>query len=218
MELCVGDAERDLIAAPRVGDLDGAEWLVERYGERAYRLAWRITGVVDDAEAATQSALLTAARAIHSVADEPALESWIYRTVAREAAERRRRRNPGDEMALDAVVEALPRDGRHFEPMQDWSARIDEPALRSGLQTIIEEAIDALPADYRTALVLHDVEGVSRPDIADVLDVDVAAVKARVHRARLFVQQRLSEYFETERTRRDERDTRKLGRKQCRAK
>jgi DNA-directed RNA polymerase specialized sigma24 family protein len=123
--------------------------------------------------------------------------------VAREAAERRRRRNPGDETALDAVVEALPRGGRHFEPMQDWSARIDEPALRSGLQAIIGEAIDALPADYRTALVLHDVEGVSRPDIADVLDVDVPVVKARVHRARLFVQQLLSEYFEPGRTRTD---------------
>jgi RNA polymerase sigma-70 factor, ECF subfamily len=204
MELCVGDTERDLIAAPRVGDLDGAEWLVERYGARVYRLAWRITGAADDAEAATQNALLTAARAIHSVADEPAFESWIYRTVAREAAERRRRRQPGDERAMDAVVEALPCDGRHFAPMEDWSARIDEPALRSGLQTIIGEAIDALPADYRTALVLHDVEGVSRPDIADVLDVDVPSVKSRVHHARLFVRQRLSEYFEAGRKRTDE--------------
>src|SRR4029434_3958807 len=139
-----------------------------------------------------------------SVADEPAFESWIYRTVAREAAERRRRRQPGDERDLDAVVEELPSDGRHFEPMEDWSARIDEPALLSGLQTIIGEAIEARPADYRTALVLHDVEGVSRPDIADALDVDVAAVKARVHRARLFVQQRPSEYFGTERTRTDQ--------------
>jgi RNA polymerase sigma-70 factor (ECF subfamily) len=88
--------------------------------------------------------------------------------------------------------------------MEDWSARIDQPALRRGLQTIVGEAIDALPADYRTALVLHDVEGVSRPDIADVLDVDVSSVKSRVHHARLFVQQRLSEYFEMGRTRMDE--------------
>ena len=204
MELCVGDTDIDLVAASRRDDLEAAEWLAERYGERVYRLAWRITGATDDAEAATQNALLTATRTIQSVADEPAFESWIYRTVAREAAERRRRRNPGDEKTLDAVVQALPSDGRHFEPMEDWSARIDEPALRSGLQTIIGEAIDALPADYRTALVLHDVEGVSRPDIADVLDVDVPVVKARVHRARLFVQQRLSDYFETGRTRTDE--------------
>src|SRR4030095_16829127 len=123
MELCVGDTERDLIAAPRAGDLDGAEGLVERYGERAYRLAWRITGAADDAEAATRDALLTAARSIQSVADEPAFESWIYRTVAREAAERRRRRQPGDERALDAVVEELPSDGRHSDPLEDWSAR-----------------------------------------------------------------------------------------------
>ena len=204
MELCVGDSDIDLLARSRLDAFDGIERLVERYGERVYRLAWRITGDADDAEEVIQSALLAAARAIHSVADESAFESWIYRAVAREAAERRRRRQPGDETVLDAVVEALPGDGRHFDPMEDWSIRINEPALRSGLQAIVGEAIDALPADYRTALVLHDVEGISWPDIADVLDVDVPAVKARAHRARLFVRQRLSEYFEAGRTRPDE--------------
>ena len=210
MELCVGDAERDLIAAPHAGDLDDAARLVERYGERVYRLAWRITGSADDAEAATQNTLLMMAHTIRSTANEPAFESWIYRTVAREAAARRRRRQPGDERALDAVVEALPGKGRHFEPMEDWSTRIEGPALQSGLQTIIGEAIDALPADYRTALVLHDVEGLSQPDIADVLDVAVPVVKARVHIARLFVRQRLSEHFEAGCTEQqlDEQDTR----------
>jgi len=200
MELCVADADIDLVAASRLDAFNGIERLVERYGERAYRLARRITGDADDAEEVTQSALLTAARAIHSVADESLFESCIYRAVAREAAERRRGRHPGDETVLDAVVEALPSDGRHFDPTEDWSTRIDEPVLQSGLQMIVGEAIDALPADYRTALVLHDVEGLSWPDIVDVLDVDVPAVKARVHRARLFVRQRLSEYFETNKT------------------
>src|SRR5512138_3598766 len=185
MELCVADP--------------GVERLVERYGERAYRLAWRITGAADEAEAVTQNALVRAARSIQSVADEPALASWILRTVAREAAERRRRRQPGDETVLEAVMEALPVDGQHFEPTEDWSARVDEPVLQSTLETIIGEAIDALPADYRTALVLHDVEGISRPAIADILDVGIPVVKARVHRARLFVRHRLSEYFETAR-------------------
>jgi RNA polymerase sigma-70 factor, ECF subfamily len=183
MELCVADI--------------GVEQLVERYGGRAYRLAWRITGEVKEAEAVTQNALLRAACSIQFVADEPALDSWIFRAVACDAAERRRRRHPGDEAALEAVVEALPVDGGHFEPMEDWSARVGEPILQRGLQTVIGEAIDALPADYRTALVLHDVEGISRPAIADALDVETEVVKARVHRARLFVRHRLSEYFET---------------------
>ena len=185
MELCVAD--------PRV------ERLVERYGERAYRLAWRITGAADEAEAVTQNVLVRVARSIQSVAEEPALDSWIFRTVAREAAERRRRRQSGVEMVLEVVVEALPAEGRHFEPMEDWSARVDEPVLQSAIQTILGEAIDTLPADYRTALVLHDVEGFSRPAIADVLDLEIPVVKARVHRARLFVRHRLSEYFATAR-------------------
>jgi DNA-directed RNA polymerase specialized sigma24 family protein len=103
MGLCVRDIDIDL-AASRPDDLDGLEWLVERYGERTYRLAWRITGDADDAEAATQNALMMAARATHFVADEPAFESWIYRTVAHEAAGRRRWRHPGDETVLDAVM------------------------------------------------------------------------------------------------------------------
>jgi DNA-directed RNA polymerase specialized sigma24 family protein len=62
MELCAGDTDIDLVAASRRDDLDAAEQLVERYGERVCRLAWRITGAADDAEVATQNALLTAAR------------------------------------------------------------------------------------------------------------------------------------------------------------
>ena len=177
MVLCVADT--------------GVERLVEHYGERAYRLAWRVTGAMDEAEAVTQNALLRAASSIRSDTDEPTLDSMIVRAVAREAAERRRRRQPGDEGVLEAVVDALPVGGAHFEPMEDWSARVDEP----GLQTVIGEAVDSLPADYRTALVLHDIEGISRPEIADALDVDTEVVKVRVHRARLFVRHRLSEYF-----------------------
>lgn len=177
MELCVADTD--------------VERLVEHYGERAYRLAWRITGAMDEAETVTQNALLRAARSIRFDTGEPTLDAWIFRAVAREAAERRRRRRPGDEVGLEAVVAALPVDGGHFEPMDDWSARVDEP----GLQTVISEAIDALPADYRTALVLHDVERISRPEIADALDVETEVVKARVHHARLFLRHRLSEYF-----------------------
>lgn len=56
-------------------------------------------------------------------------------------------------------------------------------------------AIDALPADDRTAVVLHDAEGTPKSDVAEILGIDVQAVKSRVHRARLFVRRRLSEHF-----------------------
>jgi RNA polymerase sigma-70 factor (ECF subfamily) len=118
--------------------------------------------------------------------------------VAHAAYQRLRDRQPGiKEIALADVAPALDRDGRHFAPMADWSKRIDQQALEGGLRGILTEAIDALPVDYRTALILHDVERASKPDIADILGVDVPGVTLRVHRARLFVRRRLAESFDS---------------------
>jgi RNA polymerase sigma-70 factor, ECF subfamily len=99
----------------------------------------------------------------------------------------------------DDVIPSLGADG-HFEPIDDWSTRMDEPERQDGLRAILAEAIDALPADYRTALILHDVEGASKPDIAAILDIDGPGLTSRVHRARLFVRTRLSKYFEPEKS------------------
>lgn len=192
----MGESDAGLMAAPRLDAPEGVEQLVERYGERAYRLAVRITGVGEDAVEAVQDALLTAARTIRPFADDSVFASWFDRTVAREAHRSRQRRDVG-QTSLDDVVPPLAGDG-HFEPMRDWSIRLDEPALQGGLRAILAEAIDALPADCRTALILNDTEALPKPDIAEILDVDVQEVKSRVHRARLFVRKRLSEYFEAE--------------------
>jgi RNA polymerase sigma-70 factor, ECF subfamily len=198
MGSCVADVDAGLVEALRRDDPDGAQQLVERYGDRVYRLALRITGVKGDAEEAVEDALWTAACTIHTFTGESAFGSWIYRTAANAAYQKlRNRRQHVNEIALADAVPSLDGDGRHFEPMEDWSNRIDEPALQSGLRGVLTEAIDALPAEYRTALVLHDVEGASKQDIAEILGVDVQAVKSRVHHARLFVRKRLSEHFES---------------------
>src|SRR5207244_13468542 len=94
--------------------------------------------------------------------------SWSDRTRANAAYQKlRTRRQKSAEIALDDVLPSLDDDGRHFEPMDDWSNRVDERALQGELRHVLQEAIDGLPADYRTALVMHDVEGLSNPDIAE---------------------------------------------------
>jgi RNA polymerase sigma-70 factor, ECF subfamily len=186
-------ADAGIIAAARQDDRDALR-LVERHGERAYRLAVRITGVSAEAVEAVEDALLTAAATRRVFADEAELRSWIDRTVARAAYQRCTRRPHVVEAALDDVVPPLAAHG-HFESMDDWSDRLEEPAQQDGLRAILTEAIDTLPADHRTALIMHDIEGMTHVDVAEILDVDVAGVKARVHRARLFVRKRLSEYF-----------------------
>jgi len=189
-------ADFGLVEALRRDDPDAADQLVERYGDRVYRLAMRITGVKEDAEEATQDALWTAARKIHTFRGESAFGTWVYRITANAAYQKlRTRRRKANEVALDEVLPSLDSDGRHFEPMDDWSNRVDEQAVQGELRQVLSDAIDALPVDYRTALALHDVEGVSNPEIAETLGISLAAVKSRVHRSRLFVRKRLSEYL-----------------------
>lgn len=192
------DRDAGLVEALRRDDPEAPELLVERFGDRVYRLALRITGSNEDAEEAAQDALWTAARKIQMFKGESAFGSWLYRITANAAYQKlRARRAKAAEIALDDVLPALDQDGRHFEPMDDWSNRVDEQALQGELRRVLADAIDALPPDYRTALVMHDVEGLSNPDIADALGISLPAVKSRVHRSRLFVRKRLADYMQT---------------------
>ena len=193
----MADADVVLLAEPRLDSSDGIEQLVERYGDRVYRLALRITGVEKDAAEVIEDTLRAAVDSVDACAGQSTLGSWIYRTVARAAHERRRRRQPVDGAILDNVIPRLSADG-HFEPIIDWSSRIDEPDPHGTLNRAVADAIDELPADYRTALILHDVEGASKAKIADILTIEVPAVSSRVHRARLFVRERLSRHFARE--------------------
>ena len=82
------------------------------------------------------------------------------------------------------------------DPVGDLSRlRAEEPALQSELRTVLTTAINDLPGDYRTAFLLHDVEGLSNPEIAETLHISLPAVKSRVHRSRLFLRNRLSDYL-----------------------
>jgi RNA polymerase sigma-70 factor (ECF subfamily) len=191
------DPDADLVEALRREEAGAAEALVDRYADRVYRLAVRITGSNEDAEEVTQDALWTIVRKIHSFKGDSAFGSWVYRITANAAYMKlRARKAKGREIALDDVVPSLDGDGAHFEPMDDWSRRVDERALQGELREVLESAIAELPPDYRTALVLHDIEGLSNPDIAEALEISLPAVKSRVHRSRLFLRKRLSEYLD----------------------
>lgn len=191
------DPDAALVEALRRDDPNAADQLVETYGDRVYRLALRITGSKEDAEEAAQDALWTAARKIQMFKGDSAFGSWLYRITANAAYQKlRTRKTKSREIALEEVLPALDWDGRHFEPMDDWSQRVDEQTLQRELRGVLEEAIEQLPPDYKTALVLHDIEGMSNPDIAETLGISLPAAKSRVHRSRLFLRQRLAGYMQ----------------------
>ena len=189
----MADVDAELVEALRRGDADSASRLVERYGSRVYGLAMRITGATQDAEDALREGLQMAIGAIHTFIGVSAFDSWIVRHVATRAYEKRRRRGTEtSEVTTPAeVMPLLDSDGR-FKPMEDWSNRIDD-----AVDGVLTKAIDTLPAEHRVALILHDVEHVSKPEVAAILGIDVPDVRRRVHFARLFVRKRLSEHFQS---------------------
>jgi RNA polymerase sigma-70 factor, ECF subfamily len=190
------DPDAGLVRALRNDEPVAAEQLVETYGDRVYRLAVRITGVNEDAEEAAQDALWAAARQIHTFKGESAFGSWLYRITANAAYQKlRTRKGRQNEIPWEQVLPALDWEGRHFEPMGDWSPRVDEAALQGELREVLTTAITGLPPDYRTAFVMHDMEGMSNPEIAETLGISLPAVKSRVHRSRLFLRQRLADYM-----------------------
>ncbi len=190
------DRDAGLVEALRRRDLGAAEALVATYGDRVYRLAIRITGNEQDAEEVVQDALWTAARKIDTFKGESAFGSWLYRITANTAYQKLRgRQGKRQEVSWEDLLPAFDEHGQHVEPVGDWSSRIEEPALQTELRTVLTTAINDLPGDYRTAFLLHDVEGLSNPEIAATLHITLPAVKSRVHRSRLFLRQRLSEYL-----------------------
>jgi RNA polymerase sigma-70 factor (ECF subfamily) len=195
-----GRVDRDaaLVEALRNGDPRAMEQLVETYADRAYRLTLRITGSKEDAEEATQDALWTAGRKIHTFKGDSAFGSWLYRIAANAAYMKlRARKAKAREIAIEDVLPALDDGGLHFEPMDDWSPRVEEQALNGELREVLDAAIAELPPDYRTALVLHDIEGLPNPDVAETLGISLPAVKSRIHRSRLYLRKRLSDYMQT---------------------
>ncbi|MBI2205134.1 MAG: sigma-70 family RNA polymerase sigma factor [Candidatus Rokubacteria bacterium] len=177
------------------GEPDAVAALIDRYGGWIYRVAARLLRDPRDAEEVTQDVLMTIVRKIGTFRREAAFSSWLYRIAANAAYERLRSRRSRTEVPLEPLLAVFDDDGRHVEPVVDWSTQLDDPAAAEETRSAIERGIGRLPTEYRVVLVLRDVEGLTNEEAARALGLTVAAVKSRLHRARLFLRQELAQVF-----------------------
>jgi RNA polymerase sigma-70 factor, ECF subfamily len=195
------DRDGPLVAALRRGDPTAAEDLVAAYGDRAWRLAMRITGNAQDAEEGVQDAFLSVIRKIDTFRGNSAFSSWLYRIVANAGYQQcRRRRGRSADVSLDKLLPEFDEHGRHVAPVVDWSMSVDDPARQTELRMVLSTAIDELPANYHAVVVLRDVEGLSQQEAAEALGLTVVNVKSRLHRARLFLRKRLDVHLSGQRS------------------
>jgi RNA polymerase sigma-70 factor, ECF subfamily len=176
-----------------------ADRVFRDYAPRVYNLARRMLGNDADAEDVTQDVLLQVVRKLDTFRGESAFPTWLHRvTVNAALAHRRKRANRQAHQsgqALDAVLD----DGEgqpHPGSLRPWSISPDQPVLDAETNELIERAIAGLPDTYRDVYVLADVEGLPNAEIGDMLGLSVAAVKSRLHRARLMMRDALAPHFE----------------------
>jgi len=197
-EVVPATADRDcrLVEALRLREATAAERLVATFGDRAYRLAIGITGNQQDAEEVVQDAFLSVVRKIDTFRGDSAFGSWLHRIVANAAYQLlRTRRGRSADISLDSLLPVFDGHGRHVAPVADWSMSLEDPARQTELRMVLDAALAELPADYRAAALLRDVEGLSPRDISEALGLTVANVRTRVHRARLLLRKRLSMFM-----------------------
>ena len=160
------------------GDTAAFEQLVTPHEQTIWRVCWHYTHHQQDAADCMQEAMLKAWRAIGSYRGDCALESWLYRIAATVCLDflRKQKRLPETESA-DEMAES------GFHPVDD-SPTPEAAALNAESGAQLREAIDALPGDMRTVLILYALEGRQYDEIAEITKTSIGTVKSRLNRAR----------------------------------
>ncbi len=171
--------------------------IINRYEDKIYRIALRITHNPSDAEDVLQEVFITLIEKLHTFHEESKFSTWLYRVAANASLMhlRTEKKKYKNEVSIEDYV-SYKEDGT-FKGVEirDWSDKPDEVLFSKEAMEIIERAVNELPVPYRVVFHLRDVEGLTDYETAKVLGLSVSAVKSRIHRARLFLRDKLSDYF-----------------------
>lgn len=175
----------ELIEAARAGDRYALDQLLRRHYDRIHAVTKRIAGASRDADDATQEALIKIVRALPRFDGRSSFGTWAYRIATNAALDelRKRKRRPTLHVIRDDDSGEIA-----LQPVDELAERsIDGVADRLA----IDDALETLPEDFRTAVVLRDVGDLDYSEIAEVLDVPVGTVKSRIARGRKLLTEEL---------------------------
>jgi RNA polymerase sigma-70 factor (ECF subfamily) len=193
VESITDSSDEALAARAAHGEDTAFETLVDRYQARVYRLACRLTNETE-APDVLQETFLQAYRHLSAFRGEAQFRTWLYRIASNAALMHRRARARRPAQPLDDFLPQFDADGRHVATPEELqvAACADDLIDRQVLAGQAREMITRLPDLYRDAFVLRDLEEMPTADVAQVLGIEPAAVRQRVHRARLMLRGYLS--------------------------
>jgi len=184
--------DEELVKRLKKGDDLAFESLVNRYEQKIYNLIWRIVGNSSTASDILQETFLKVYHAINTFQEKSKFSTWLYRIAVNFSLMHKRIKYPV--VSLDTPIESEDGGEIHRE-FTNWADNPEADSENSELRKRIGDAIDLLPEEYRSALILHDLQGLSNKETGKILKISVPAVKSRVHRGRLLLRENLSKYF-----------------------
>jgi len=194
----VKDKDFDLIQAINAGQVDRFHDLVKRYEQKLYNFSLRMCGDHSDAQDMVQDTFLNVFKYLKDFRYETKFKNWLYKVAASTCIKIKRKSKfaPERELSLD---EFLPGDDTEVvEKVPEWALMPLDKLLNEELAAVIQKAILSIPKKYRMVILLRDMEGFSTSETAQILNLSPANVKVRLHRARLFLREKLKGYFANE--------------------
>jgi len=171
------------------------EALFDRYHGKVYGLAMSILMNERDAEEATQDVFHTVVRNADRFRGIPEHPSWIYR-ICVNACLLRLRKGPGTaSVPIEDFLPVFTEVGAHARPVEDWSREVERRLPEKELAQVAGGFIGELPEKYRVVFALCDLRGFSCEETAQILYLTNAAVRSRLHRARLYLRERLGRHL-----------------------
>jgi len=185
-----------LVKKSQKGDYPSFAELVKRYEKKIYNLAYRIMGNREDASDVLQETFLQVFKKLAGFKGKAKFSTWLYRITVNMCLMRKRKRKKREIVSLDVPILTKKEDEIKRELRDDWSESPLATLENKEVKKTLSEAIDSLPEEYRTVFLLRGLNGMSNEEVAEVLKISLPAVKSRLHRARLFLRDRLSQYFQ----------------------
>ena len=188
--------EEALVREFQAGNRQAYDKIADIYQKKIYSLSYNLTRNQMDAQDVTQEVLLTLFRKINMFQGKSAFSSWVYRITLNSSYMKLRRKKKEPNISIDELMPLFNGAGFQQDKIKDWSENTESLMFANESRNVIKNAVDLLPEKEKVVFLLRDVEGVSTEKTGEILDLTVPAVKSRLHRARLFLRKKLSNYFE----------------------
>jgi RNA polymerase sigma-70 factor (ECF subfamily) len=181
----VSESEAALVESLRNGENQGFETLVRTFGPQVMAVARRYLNSEADAADCFQETFVAVFTSIGSFAGQSSLRQWVRGVAVNQSLMALRKRKRGREESIDHMLPQFDESGSRIETAEKSSGSTVEKQIDSAsLQRNVRHSIDQLPDDYRVVLLLRDIDGLNTRETADILGIQLNAVKTRLHRAR----------------------------------